>query len=169
MKLKPFLLRFALAALLMGGILLYLNFNDKDPAEAVIEPTTEKTTVEITGAVADKADAAACLEVLKANLAAANNEDSAAYVDTLVASARQATQKEMAAFFADYDLSHELESFNVVKQDTDSMLVEAQQKTVNRGKQKYRNHFTQAHHTFVKEDGAWKIQETNMTNTEFID
>ncbi len=169
MKLKSFLLRFGLAAVLLAGILLYINYNSKGPAEAVIEPTTEKTTVEITGEVNNKAEATACLEVLKANLAAANNEDTTAYVDTLVASARQATQKEMDDFFAEYDLSHELESFKVVKQEQGSMLVEAQQKTVNRGKQKYRNHLTQAHHTFVKEDGAWKIKETNMTNTEFID
>ena len=49
------------------------------------------------------------------------------------------------------------------------MLVAAQQKTVNQGQNDYRDHITQAHHTFVLENGQWKIKETVMTNTEFID
>ena len=75
----------------------------------------------------------------------------------------------MHAFFAKYDLTHELLSFEVVKQEADSMLVAAQQKTVNQGQNDYRAHITQAHHTFVLENGQWKIKETVMTNTEFID
>ena len=80
-----------------------------------------------------------------------------------------ATKKEMDQFFKDYDLSHELLSFKVVKQESDSMLVEARQQTLNVGKKKYRNHITQAHHTFVKVGEEWLIKETSMTDTEFID
>jgi hypothetical protein len=133
--------------------------------------STETTAaqLEVTGAVTDSTAAEDCLALLQQNLQAANQKDVEGYTATLVSSARESTAKEMRAFFAEYDLSHTLLSFEVVKQDADSMLVAAQQKTMNHGKNDYRDHITQAHHTFVRENGQWKIKETVMTNTEFID
>ena len=167
MKIKGFLLRFSLVALILLGIVWFLNSQRQPAAEATA--TEVQTTVSITGKVTNKTDAQACLTQLKANLAAATNEDGEAYVATLVESARKATKKEMAQFFKEYDLSHQLLSFNVVKQEDTSMIIEAQQKTINLGKKKYRNHITQARHTFVKVADVWLIKETSMTNTDFID
>ena len=136
-----------------------------------ITSRSAETTVarlQVTGAVTDSSAAQACLTVLKQNLQAATQKDVEGYTATLVTSARESTAKEMHAF-AKYDLTHELLSFEVVKQEADSMLVAAQQKTVNQGQNDYRDHITQAHHTFVLENGQWKIKETVMTNTEFID
>jgi ketosteroid isomerase-like protein len=48
------------------------------------------------------------------------------------------------------------------------MLVAAQQKTISPKDSSYRDHITEAYHTFVKEADGWKIQETVMTNTEFL-
>lgn len=139
------------------------------------QQTTSRSTettiadLQVTGAVTDSSAAQACLTVLKQNLEAASHKDVEDYTATLVASARESTAKEMRVFFAKYNLTHELLSFEVVKQETDSMLVAAQQKTINQGQNDYRDHITQAHHTFVLENGQWKIKETVMTNTEFID
>ena len=130
---------------------------------------TTVARLQVTGAVTDSSAAQACLTVLKQNLQAATQKDVEGYTATLVTSARESTAREMHAFFAKYDLTHELLSFEVVKQEADSMLVAAQQKTVNQGQNDYRDHITQAHHTFVLENGQWKIKETVMTNTEFID
>ena len=58
--------------------------------------------------------------------------------------AHKATTKEMQQFFKDYDVSHELLSFEVIKQAPQSMLVVAEQKTVNHGKKAYRDHITTA-------------------------
>lgn len=77
-------------------------------------------------------------------------------------------QKKCKEFFKDYDVSHELLSFEVIKQTPQSMLVAAEQKTVNHGKKAYRDHITTACHTFILEENEWKIKETTMTNTQFL-
>jgi len=107
--------------------------------------------------------------VTNQNLTAASNKDIETYIDTLVSSAHEETAQEMTTFFDTYTLAHTLLSFEIVKQEASSMLVAAQQQTINLGENSYRNHITQAHHTFVKEGAAWKIQQTVMTNTSFID
>lgn len=134
MKFKGFLIRFSLVAIILLGIVVFINSQQQPAAEAITRPEKTNKQVEITGEVSDKTAAEACLTQLKANLAAANEEDSDAYAKTLIESARTATKKEMDQFFKDYDLSHELLSFEVVKQESDSMLVEARQQTLNVGK-----------------------------------
>lgn len=128
----------------------------------------EAGQVEITGKIENKDDALAALKVLETNLQAATDEDIDLYVSTLVPSAREATQKEMSAFFEEYDVEHTLLEFKVTKEDGTRIQVQARQKTVNKGKNKYRNHITVANHTFVKMDGEWFLEETAMSDTQFI-
>lgn len=128
----------------------------------------EAGQVEITGKIENKDDALAALKVLETNLQAATDEDIDLYVSTLVPSARDATQKEMSAFFEEYDVEHTLLEFKVTKEDGTRIQVQARQKTVNKGKNKYRNHITVANHTFVKMDGEWFLEETAMSDTQFI-
>ena len=128
----------------------------------------EAGQVEITGKIENKDDALAALKVLETNLQAATDEDIDLYVSALVPSARDATQKEMSAFFEEYDVEHTLLEFKVTKEDGTRIQVQARQKTVNKGKNKYRNHITVANHTFVKMDGEWFLEETAMSDTQFI-
>ncbi len=128
----------------------------------------EAGKVEVTGKIENKDDALAALKVLETNLQAATDEDIDLYISTLVPSAREATQKEMSAFFEEYDVEHTLLEFKVTKEDGIRIQVQARQKTINKGTNKYRNHITIANHTFVKMDGEWFLEETAMSDTQFI-
>ncbi|GGI65575.1 MULTISPECIES: hypothetical protein [Enterococcus] len=128
----------------------------------------EAGEVEVTGKINNQEEALAALAVLEKNLQAANDEDLDLYVSTLVPSAREATKKEMAAFFEEYDVEHTLLEFKVTKDDGERIQVLARQKTINKGSNKYRNHITEANHTFVKIDGEWFLEETSMSDTQFI-
>lgn len=160
--------KFTILFVVIAGILFISGYNVHQDATYATAAAADKE-VAVSGNVTDSKAAAACFAVLQENLQAANNEDAKAYAATLIASAQTATKKEMQSFFEEYDLEHKLLSFEVVKQDKDSMLVAAEQQTLNIGENSYRSHITQAHHTFIKENNAWKISETTMTNTEFIE
>ncbi len=129
-------------------------------------PTASGITIQ--GMITDQDAALAAFATLETNLKAANAEDVELYVSTLVTSAHEETKKEMRKFFKAYDIEHTLLSFEVVKQEDNRMLVKAQQKAINKGSKKYRDHITEANHTFTKENGKWVIEETAMSNTKFI-
>lgn len=131
--------------------------------------TTDTKEVTVTGKVTNETDAAACLEVLKENLTAANDKNIEAYLNTLTKDGRKDTKKEMLKFFETYDVKHTLLSFEVVKQEKNSMLIATQQQALNQGKSDFRNHVSQVHLTFVKEKDHWFIQESYITDTKFLD
>ena len=163
---KTSLLRRTIIVSLLAVVsLFFLYFLTTDSSAPVHAQPSEK--LEMTGNITNQAAAEACLAVLKENLQAASDQDATAYAATLVAAARAETTQELAAFFAE-ELQHTLLSFEVVKQETESMLVAAQQKTISPKDSSYRDHITEAYHTFVKEADGWKIQETVMMNTEFL-
>jgi ketosteroid isomerase-like protein len=164
---KTSLLRRTIIVSLLAVVsLFFLYFLTTDSSAPVHAQPSEK--LEMTGNITSQAAAEACLAVLKENLQAASDQDATAYAATLVAAARAETSQELADFFAEEQLQHTLLSFEVVKQETESMLVAAQQKTISPKDSSYRDHITEAYHTFVKEADGWKIQETVMTNTEFL-
>ncbi|KAF1302114.1 hypothetical protein IV487_05390 [Enterococcus saccharolyticus] len=148
---------------LLGVVLLFHLLTNKSTA-----PLSTDTEVKIEGKITDQEAAQAAFHTLTTNLQAVNDEDADLYITTLVSTAKEETKKEMQTFFDDYDLENTLLSFKVLKQEKNHMLVETQQKTINKGKKDYRDHIAEAHHTFVKENGKWVIEETNMTNTHFI-
>lgn len=155
----------AVAGLLF--LIFVLNYFNK--ANELSDSINQETgQVEVTGKIENKDDALAALKVLETNLQAATDEDIDLYISTLVPSAREATQKEMSAFFEEYDVEHTLLEFKVTKEDGTRIQVQARQKTVNKGTNKYRNHITVANHTFVKMDGEWFLEETAMSDTQFI-
>ncbi|MBM7709988.1 hypothetical protein [Enterococcus lemanii] len=152
-----------------GLLFLVLIVNYFNQAQEITDNIQQEAgQVEITGKIKDETQAQAALAVLQTNLTAANEKDLALYIQTLVPEAREATKSELEKTFAEYDLEHTLLSFEVMKQTDDLLQVKTQQKTINLGKNKYRNHITEAHHTFVKEDGQWLIKEVSMSNTQFI-
>ena len=154
---------------LAGVLFLVLLVNYFNKAQNITDNISQEAgQVEVTGKIENQTEALAALAVLETNLAAANDKDIDRYVNTLVPEAREATKKEIEKTFAEYDLEHTLLSFEVLSQTDDLLQVKTQQKTINLGKNKYRNHITEAHHTFVKEDGQWLIKEVSMSNTQFI-
>lgn len=128
----------------------------------------EAGQVEVTGKIENKDNALAALKVLETNLEAANQEDIDLYVRTLVPSARESTKEEMSTFFKEFDVEHTLLEFKVTKEYENRIQVQARQKTINKGTNKYRNHITEANHTFVKIEDQWFIEETAMSDTQFI-
>lgn len=154
---------------LAGVLFLVLLVNYFNKAQNITDNISQEAgQVEVTGKIENQTEALAALAVLEANLAAANDKDIERYASTLVPEAREATKKEIEKTFSEYDLEHTLLSFEVLSQTDDLLQVKTQQKTINLGKNKYRNHITEAHHTFVKEDGQWLIKEVSMSNTQFI-
>lgn len=154
---------------LAGVLFLVLLVNYFNKAQNITDNISQEAgQVEVTGKIENQTEALAALAVLETNLAAANDKDIERYASTLVPEAREATKKEIEKTFAEYDLEHTLLSFEVLSQTDDLLQVKTQQKTINLGKNKYRNHITEAHHTFVKEDGQWLIKEVSMSNTQFI-
>lgn len=154
---------------LAGVLFLVLLVNYFNKAQNITDNISQEAgQVEVTGKIENQTEALAALAVLETNLAAANDKDIERYASTLVPEAREATKKETEKTFAEYDLEHTLLSFEVLSQTDDLLQVKTQQKTINLGKNKYRNHITEAHHTFVKEDGQWLIKEVSMSNTQFI-
>lgn len=147
-------------------LLLFMGAGYLKDATDIAEASNEQVT--LTGKITDKEEAQKTLQLLTENLDAASQKDVQRYVDTLVTSAQDSTAKEMTLFFKTYTLEHRLLSFQVVKQETDHMLVKTKQQTLNRGTSHYKDHITYANHTFVKEGNKWKIEETIMTQTEFI-
>lgn len=153
---------------LIGLIFLIgINFNKANKLEHD-QASDAMTSDQITGHISNEADVNETYNVLQENLKAANEKDVTAYTNTLITSAREETAKEMTPFFNDYDLENSLISFDVKKQSDDKIIVGTKQKTINKGTKEYRDHVTHATHTFVKEDGQWRIAETAMTKTDFI-
>ncbi|MGX7031070.1 hypothetical protein ACWN8B_06890 [Vagococcus zengguangii] len=148
------------------AILLIQNINK---ANQVVgsnnEPINEVT---IRGKKAKTDEAKKALTLIEKNLEAANNEDMNTYLETVVSSAAKDTTKELQPFFDEYDVENTLISFEVKKASDTEMTIETQQRTINKGKKKYRNHIATVLHTLTKEDGEWKIKQSNMTNSEFI-
>ncbi|MHC5268728.1 hypothetical protein ACYSNO_06000 [Enterococcus sp. LJL98] len=154
---------------LAGLIFLVFVLNYFNQASEISNQINQKPgQVEIKGKITNEEDVLAVYALLEKNLQAANEEDLETYLSTLVPEAREATKKEMVPFFETYDVKHTLVSFEVIKEDGERILVKARQKTVNEGTEKYRNHITEANHTFVKIDGEWLLEETAMSDTQFF-
>lgn len=113
------------------------------------------------------------VEVVEDNLRYSQDEDIEGYKSTIVEEARENTEKELESFFNDYDLEHTVLSVKVLEQEEASMLLEVAQQSVviqaEDGAEEYRDHVAIANHTLIPEDGSWKIADTTMTETLFIE
>lgn len=134
--------------------------------------TQSESGIKITGNIKNKKVIEDGIEVIETNLKAVNKKDMPTYLSTLVKSAQEDTKEEMSQFFKEFTVENELLEIKVLDETTDRLLLQAQQKTTapsdKKQKEKYRNHISTANHTLVKEDGEWKIAETIMTDTQFI-
>ncbi|MDR0921483.1 MAG: hypothetical protein LBM95_03765 [Lactobacillales bacterium] len=160
---KKKLVLFGFVVLSIGLIALYYNKKAEDVLNITSADEKQAQTTEL------NAEEKKVKKVLEENIAAATAKDSERYVNTLTKAKRAETKKEMDKFFKEYTVVHSLQSFQVLKEDKTHMLVEAKQKAINKGKKSYRNHIATADHTFVKENGEWKIDSTTMTDTQFLE
>lgn len=154
-----------LLACLMIGIVILVNLNQ---ANTISKATNLEEVVTIEGKVTNEEDAKEVLTLLENNLEAINQKDMSTYLNTLITSAQAETKKEIEPIFKNFDLENTLLSFKVVKQNDQQIIVKTKQKTVNHNNHDYRNHIASANHTFIKQDGQWKVKESIMTNTKFI-
>lgn len=126
----------------------------------------------IEGEIENQSEVKAAVQVIEDNLDYATKEDMEGYLSTIVATGREETQKELAPVFESYDLEHTVLSVEVLEQEENRLLIRAEQQTVMldaiQGAEPYRSHIAEANHELIKEDGNWKIKETIMTDTKFI-
>ncbi|RIU90546.1 hypothetical protein [Oceanobacillus picturae] len=110
-------------------------------------------------------------QVLEKNLQATQEEDMDAYLATLVESGRESTKKEIAGFFEDYDIEYELLGFEILEEEDERIVIEAEQRAtatyVAEGLS-YRDHIARSEQTFVREEGEWRIAKSEITNTDII-
>ena len=133
----------------------------------------EEVSYQVTGTVTDEIAANEAVQVIEDNLQYASEEDMDGYVSTIISSAREETASELAAVFETYDLEHTLLSVEILEQEEGRMLIRTQQQTVMidviDGAESYRNHIAEANYTMFLEGNEWKIEETVMTDTKFIE
>ena len=133
----------------------------------------EDVSYQVEGELTDEVAAETAVQVIEDNLRYASAEDMDGYVSTIISSAREETAAELATVFETYDLEHTLLSVEVLEQEDERMLIRTQQQTVMvasiKGAENYRNHIAEANYTMLLEDGEWKIEETAMTDTKFIE
>ncbi|MFL2134115.1 hypothetical protein [Desemzia sp. FAM 24101] len=118
-------------------------------------------------------DAQEVVQVIQDNLHYAQEEDMEGYLSTLISSAREETEEELFPFFESYDLEHTVLSVEILDQEENRMLIKTEQQAVMvdsvDGAEQYRDHIAEANHTVIKENEEWKIEETIMTDTLFLD
>lgn len=135
------------------------------------DPESASYTLE--GEVTDQGEADVALRVIEDNLHYAQEEDMTGYLSTIISSGHEETEAELVAVFEEYDLQHTLLRAEVLEQNPDRILIRSEQQTIMldaiSGVAPYRNHIAEANHTLVKEKGIWKIEESIMTDTKFID
>ena len=149
--------------------LMFLVIQNLSKANTVVDSATKEITeVRVLGKDAQSKEGQLGLALIQQNLAATNDQNITAYLDTIVKSAKTETKAEIAPFFKEYKLENTLISYEVKKMTPNAMLIETQQRTLNKGKNNYRSHIATITHKLVQEDNQWKIKESNVTNSEFI-
>lgn len=162
---KIIILMFSSLFFLMGCNVLneVPTYQDPDTVEYTIE--TENNTID--------EEARTAVQVIEDNLTYAQEENMEGYLSTIVSSAHEETEAELTPFFEEYDLNHTILSVEILEREEDIMLIRTEQQTVMvdsvEEAEPYRNHIAEANHTLVKENGEWKIEETIMTDTIFLE
>ena len=133
----------------------------------------EEISYAIEGEFDNQKDIEEAIQVIEDSLEYATQEDMEGYLSTIVSSGREETKKELTPVFEDYDLEHTVLSAEVLEQEKNRVLIRVKQQTVMvdavENIKPYRSHIAEANHELVKEDGQWKIKETIMTDTKFLD
>lgn len=137
------------------------------------DPSTVFYEIEGQAEITNSKEAEDAVQVIERNLQYAQDEDMEGYLSTIVSKAHENTQSELEIFFELYDIEHTILSIEVMDQQSDQMLIRVEQQSVavdvRPEAEQYRDHISEANHTLIIEDGQWKIAETTMTNTDFIE
>lgn len=105
------------------------------------------------------------------NLKGVNEEDVEVYLSTITSKEREETGEVMTQFFEDFDVKQELLEFEITQIDPDAIVAKARQKAVGESileEENYRNHIATVLVVFKEEEGEWRINESSITDIEFI-
>lgn len=142
-------------------------------SRSYIEPESHTYAIESDTEIIDQVALDEGVTVILDNLSYAENENIEGYLTTISSQGHENTRSELVAFFEDYDLEHTVLSVTLLDQEPELMLIEVEQQTVAsfvaEDVEEYRDHVSIANHTLELEEGEWKITETLMTETFFID
>lgn len=156
--------------LALGSLLFLIGCT---PSRSYQNPTEVSYEIEGLAEVTDQKAAEEAIQVIEKNIQYAKEEDMEGYLSTILSSAHENTRTELEDFFEEYDIEHTILSIEVIDQKADQMLVRVEQQSVavhiKEGAEEYRDHVAEANHTLVLEEGEWKIAETTMTDTHFIE
>lgn len=159
--------------LVMAPIMLVLSSCGGRKTIPYRDPATVSYEVQEKNKVTNVDDLEEAIQVVEKNIQAAEEEDIEAYLSTIIKSGHEDTAKELEEFFKSYDLEHTILAISVMDQEEDKMLLEVTQQSVAtfvaEDAQEYKDHVAVANHTLVKEDGQWKVAETAMVETYFIE
>lgn len=137
------------------------------------DPSSVSYEIEGQSEITDSKAAAEAVDVIEQNLQYAQEEDMNGYLSTIVSEAHENTRSELQMFFELYDIEHTILRVEVLDQQLDQMLIQVEQQSVVieavSEAEQYRDHVSEANHTLVIENGQWKIAETTMTETYFIE
>lgn len=152
--------------LLMAGCSPSMTVSYTEPTDYLYELTFDTE-------INDEEAALEAAELIESNLRYAETEDIEGYLSTIKSSGHANTRTELEAFFEDYDLEHTILEMTVKDQEEAIMLVEVRQQSVLQqsvdGAEEYKDHVAIANYTIEKENDEWKIADTTMTDTFFIE
>ncbi|MEC6746953.1 hypothetical protein VXN63_00250 [Marinilactibacillus sp. XAAS-LB27] len=138
-----------------------------------VEPSSVAYEIEEDTDISDPTAIQEGIAVIKRNLEYAQNENIEQYITTIVNSAQVSTKTELSEFFDLYDMEHTILGIRILEQDANEMLIQVEQQSVAvhtaEEAEPYRDHVSLANHTITKENEQWKIAETVMTETFFIE
>lgn len=157
--------------LMFSSLFFIAGCNALNEVPTYQDPDTVEYTINSEDTINEEVKAA--VQVVEDNLRYAQEENMEGYLSTLVSSAHEETKAELTPFFEEYDLNHTILSVEILEQEEEIMLIRTEQQTVMEdsveGAEPYRDHIAEANHTLVKENGEWKIEETIMTDTIFLE
>lgn len=137
------------------------------------DPDEYEYSINVDTDVIDQIAIDEAVETIENNLKYAEEENIDAYLGTIISSSHADTRVELESFFEDYDLEHTILMITVKDQEEDIMLIEVEQQTIvtdaAEEAENYRDHVAIANHTLELEDNRWRISQTVMTETFFIE
>lgn len=137
------------------------------------EPSSHDYAMSFDTEVKDEEAVLAAQALIENNLRFAELADIDGYLSTIKSTGHENTRIELKAFFEAYDLEHTILDMTLVDQQKDIMLIEVRQQSVLtrsvKDADKYKDHVAIANYTIEKEADEWKIADTTMTDTFFIE
>ncbi len=133
------------------------------------EPYGDDETSGAEGEV-DEAIAEEALDILFANLEAANTGDIEGYLEAMPTEYHEVTANEMEQLFDEFDIEFDMLDYEVVLANEEEVQIYVVQTTVSaEPRDDFEDNIAEVLHTFYKEDGEWKIYASDFLSMEPYD